>query len=127
MFSIIPDGTLSNMPTTWAEMNRWVHDQRTVAPNTVIVRNTAPNNAVSFFVFLHGSKIAIVTEWATYIRDCGYVTRTTYDRLQRLVQPLGATVYRRKGVGYLVTRTTTKVGSGTPVGIYADELRQVTA
>lgn len=98
------DGTLAQMPTTWAEMNRWVHgtSPRTIANNTVALRQ--PNmirDTDVFSVYLHGREIAIVCPDVVYVRDCGYVTRTTYDRLKRLVEPFGATVRRKGGVGLL--------------------------
>ena len=104
--------TLANMPTTWADFDRVVGaSASTIANNTVAVRHDDGVAPVHFSVYLHGREIAIVAPSRVYIRDCGWCTRTTYDRLQRLVAPLGARVRRSKGLGILTK------GDGNPIAI----------
>jgi hypothetical protein len=69
----------------------------------IIAHNTTAHQRDGFIrVSLHGTGIADVYEDGTvWITDGGYVTTTTYDRLKRLVAPLGATVFRRSGTGYV--------------------------
>lgn len=91
------------IPATFAEMSAVLADRnyRTVCNNTTLERLSTGAMAVA----LHGHRLATFwTDGTVWITDAGYVTTTTYDRLKRLVAPLGATVFRRHGVGYVRTR-----------------------
>lgn len=108
--------TLATMPTTWAELDRVVTAAGvavTIGHNTTAMRSLT-DEPCAFGIRLHGHLIAIVYPHAVFVRDCGYVTTTTYDRLKRLVAPFGAKVYRRKGAGMIVLRDgqTLAIGSG---------------
>ena len=109
--------TLDTMPTTWAELDREVTAPCvavTIGHNTTAMRSVVNRGQCAFGIRLHGHLIALVYPEAVFVRDCGYVTTTTYDRLKRLVAPFGATVYRRKGAGMIVLRDgqTLAIGSG---------------
>jgi hypothetical protein len=91
------------MPTTFAEMQEWLGTEtvRTLCNNTKAER--LYNGVIS--VTLHGHRIAeLFPSGNVWVCDAGYVTVTTYDRLKRLLAPLGAMTYRRKGTGYVRLR-----------------------
>jgi hypothetical protein len=51
-------------------------------------------------VSLHGHSIVTLhADGSVSVRDCGYVTTTTYDRLSAFLRPLGLLVTRRGGTG----------------------------
>jgi hypothetical protein len=98
--------TLATMPTTWAELDREVTVAGvavTIGHNTTAMRSLT-EDPDAFGIRLHGHLIAIIYPDGAFIRDCNHVTKTTYDRLKRFVAPFGATLYRRRGSGLLVTR-----------------------
>lgn len=93
----------NTMPITYAEMHEWLGTKtvRTLCNNTRA--NRVYNGAID--VKLHGHTIAqLYPNGHVWVCDAGYVTVTTYDRLKRLLAPLGAMTYRRKGTGYVRLR-----------------------
>lgn len=95
--------TRKTIPATFTDLAAALgsRDRRTVCNNTTV--ETLHNGAIA--VALHGHRLAeFYPSGNVWVCDAGYVTTTTYDRLKRLVAPLGATVFRRHGVGYVRTR-----------------------
>jgi hypothetical protein len=93
----------NNMPITFAEMHEWLGTKtvRTLCNNTKA--EMLYNGAIE--VKLHGHAIAqLYPSGTVWVSDSGYVTTTTYDRLKRLLAPLGAMTYRCKGTGYVRLR-----------------------
>ncbi len=73
--------------------------EATICNNTKVVRQNLHDPTQGIGMLLHGHKIAILyPNGYVAIRDCGYVTTTTYDRLNRVLPP-GWQVSRKGGRG----------------------------
>jgi hypothetical protein len=107
------------MPTTFAEIATALGNRTsiTLCHNTVAVDRRNEYGLIA--IKLHGHTICELFPTGTaYVTDCGYVTTTTYDRLKRFVSPLGCSVFRRNGTGYIrradgSTAVVGYVGTGT--------------
>lgn len=70
-----------------------------ICNNTKVVRQDERDPTQGIGMLLHGHKIAILfpNDYVA-IRDCGWVTTTTYDRLKRVLPP-GWQISRKGGRG----------------------------
>ena len=73
--------------------------EATICNNTKVVRQDERDPIQGIGMLLHGHKIAILfpNDYVA-IRDCGWVTTTTYDRLKRVLPP-GWQISRKGGRG----------------------------
>lgn len=73
--------------------------EATICNNTKVVRQDERDPTQGIGLLLHGHKIAILfPDGNVAIRDCGYITTTTYDRLKRVLPP-GWEITRKGGQG----------------------------
>ena len=81
-----------NMPATYHALDAYLGSRRarTIAHNT-----TAERDGRNIIVRLHGHKIATVTPTLVGVRDAGWRTVTTKDRLNRILEPCGARIEQR--------------------------------
>lgn len=81
-----------NMPATYHALDAYLGSRRarTIAHNT-----TAERAAEHIIVRLHGNEIARLCPRSVRVRDAGWRTVTTKDRLNRILAPYGARIEQR--------------------------------
>jgi hypothetical protein len=81
---------------------RTIGNNTTIEANTIDLLGREPERCI--LVRLHGHAIvALFPGGRVAVRDCGYVTATTYDRINQFL-PWGWYATRRGGSGSLVNR-----------------------
>jgi hypothetical protein len=89
------------MPTTYDQILPLLigKDEITIGNNTVATWSTV-DAAIS--VLLHGHEIIrVYGDGTVTVRHCGYPTRTTLDRINRFIQPIGWKANLRNGAAYV--------------------------
>jgi len=93
------------------------HERVTIGNNTTIESDWMPVegeepgvNEQFVTVRLHGHAIVRLYEHGVAVRDCGYVTATTYERINAFLPP-GWTAHRKDGRGYVARRLGSEVES----------------
>ena len=81
----------SQMPATYHELDAYLGKQhaRTIANNTTAER---ADDGPAIVVRLHGHEIARLWPRSVRVRDAGWQTPTTKDRLNRMLAPYGARI-----------------------------------
>lgn len=81
-----------DMPATYHALDAYLGSRRarTIAHNT-----TAERDGRDIIVRLHGNEIARLCPRSVSVRDAGWQTPTTKDRLNRILEPCGARIEQR--------------------------------
>ena len=88
-----------NMPATYKQIDAYLgsKDARTIANNTTARRGESSDASATpiISVYLHGHEIATLASRWIGIRDAGWQTVTTKDRLNRLLAPIGYSISQK--------------------------------
>ena len=82
------------MPATYHALDAYLGNKhaRTIAHNTTAERD---DDGHAIVVRLHGNEIARLCPRSVRVRDAGWRTSTTKDRLNRILEPYGASIAQR--------------------------------
>lgn len=93
----------NGMPTTYRQLDAYLGDEveRGLCNNTRARRDNT-DGIETIEITLHGHTIASLGQYSVYVRDAGWQTPTTKDRINRFL-PRGYYVFQQDYVWYIHT------------------------